>query len=382
MIWSVSPLVEYVEIQVAGNGQTSLSIGVISGKPRMVDTPYHQVMLLSDCHKSQSIRASVGPMTFAYTCSYSREDIGAFGPTAEQRRDQSQRDCLHGMKDSVDLDEKKAHGGAAALFSLATLSAAADPLPVSTPCYPSSWASSLVAANHVLELQKQAVDKSLQSFLTQYQQQSAIHQHAILDDKMTNVLSQATPSFLAQQHHQLQQYFNRSHLPLQLHYFLQCQMQPTKKQHMMASTKCFSMNDLPLTTEHVEAKIYPPIAPLSETPLLLQEIRAGVMGVSVGRLSGRYSKIMGKYLPSTEKQRRARKEDLSGLTAEEKVERRKVRARMYNRLSRYRCSRLHGDLHKDVSRMEMYKNIVEDAPDMICVISPDIQSQVLYINKT
>lgn len=100
------------------------------------------------CHKSQSIRASVGPMTFAYTCSYSREDIGAFGPTAEQRRDQSQRDCLHGMKDSVDLDEKKAHGGAAALFSLATLSAAADPLPVSTPCYPSSWASSLVAANH------------------------------------------------------------------------------------------------------------------------------------------------------------------------------------------------------------------------------------------
>ncbi|KAM3567850.1 hypothetical protein VYU27_010013 [Nannochloropsis oceanica] len=48
MIWSVSPLGEYVGIQVAGNGQTSLSIGVISGKPRMVDTPYHQVMLLSD----------------------------------------------------------------------------------------------------------------------------------------------------------------------------------------------------------------------------------------------------------------------------------------------------------------------------------------------
>ena len=64
------------------------------------------------------------------------------------------------------------------------------------------------------------------------------------------------------------------------------------------------------------------------------------------------------------------------------MERRKIRARMYNRLSRYRCNRLHGDLHKDVSRMEMYKNIVEDAPDMICVISPDIQSQVLYINKT
>lgn len=155
----------------------------------------------------------------------------------------------------------------------------------------------------VLELQKQVVDKSLQSFLTQYQQQfhpSAIHQHAILDDKMTKVLSQASPSFLAQQHHQLQQYFNQSHLPLQLHYFLKCQMQPIEKQHMMASAKCFSMNELPLTTEHVEAKIYPPIAPLSETPLLLQEIRAGVMGVSVGRLPGRYSTIMGKYLPVRE----------------------------------------------------------------------------------
>ena len=55
---------------------------------------------------------------------------------------------------------------------------------------------------------------------------------------------------------------------------------------------------------------------------------------------------------------------------------------MYNRLSRHRRNRLHGDLRSDVSRMLIYKNIVDDAPDMMCVISPDIRSQVLYINKT
>ena len=63
------------------------------------------------------------------------------------------------------------------------------------------------------------------------------------------------------------------------------------------------------------------------------------------------------------------------------MERRKIRARMYNRLSRHRCNRLHSDLRSDVSRMLIYKNIVDDAPDMMCVISPDIRSQVLYINK-
>ena len=69
------------------------------------------------------------------------------------------------------------------------------------------------------------------------------------------------------------------------------------------------------------------------------------------------------------------------MTAEEKVERRKVRARMYNRLSRRRREQLHGDLRTDVKCMRVYKDIVDDAPDVMCVISPDIQSQVLYINK-
>jgi len=91
--------------------------------------------------------------------------------------------------------------------------------------------------------------------------------------------------------------------------------------------------------------------------------------------------IYSFFLQSIEKQRRATKENLSGLTAEEKLERRKMRARMYNRLSRQRCDQLRSDLCDDVNRMGIYKNIVDDAPDMMCVISSDIQSQVLYVNK-
>jgi len=64
----------------------------------------------------------------------------------------------------------------------------------------------------------------------------------------------------------------------------------------MASIDTFPMNEFPLP-EHVEAELYPPIAPLSQTFLPLQEIQAGVMGVSVGLLPGRCSKIMEKYLP-------------------------------------------------------------------------------------
>ena len=64
----------------------------------------------------------------------------------------------------------------------------------------------------------------------------------------------------------------------------------------MASTECFSRNKFPLT-EHLDVKLYPPIAPLGEASLSLQEIQAGVMSVSVGLLPGKCSKIMKKYIP-------------------------------------------------------------------------------------
>lgn len=67
----------------------------------------------------------------------------------------------------------------------------------------------------------------------------------------------------------------------------------------MASTESFAMDKFP-SAKHVEAKHCPPIAPLGEAPLPLQEIRAGVMGSLVGLLPGRCPKIMDKYLPVRE----------------------------------------------------------------------------------
>jgi len=64
----------------------------------------------------------------------------------------------------------------------------------------------------------------------------------------------------------------------------------------MALINFLSIHDFPLT-EHVEIKLYSPIAPLGENPLPLQDIQAGRMGVSVGLLPGRCSKIMEKYFP-------------------------------------------------------------------------------------
>lgn len=63
------------------------------------------------------------------------------------------------------------------------------------------------------------------------------------------------------------------------------------------------------------------------------------------------------------------------------MERRKMRSRVYNRLSSRRREQLYTDLRSDVERMGVYRDIVDDAPDIIAIISPDVQSQVLYINN-
>ena len=55
---------------------------------------------------------------------------------------------------------------------------------------------------------------------------------------------------------------------------------------------------------------------------------------------------------------------------------------MYVRLSSRRRKQLHSDLRSDVERMGVYRDIVDDAPDIIAIISPDVQSHVLYINDT
>lgn len=114
--------------------------------------------------------------------------------------------------------------------------------------------------------------------------------------KKTNVRSRASLSLQAQEQQQQHQHLNESLPSMQLYFSPQYSMQPLTNQHVMASTECVSMNELPLS-EHVEATFYPPLAPLNETPLPLKEIQASVMGVSVKLLPGKYFKIMRKYLP-------------------------------------------------------------------------------------
>ena len=53
------------------------------------------------------------------------------------------------------------------------------------------------------------------------------------------------------------------------------------------------------------------------------------------------------------KKRRAPREDLSGLTAEEKVERKKQRARVYSHFARKRNDAIMAELKKDVEEMRV-----------------------------
>lgn len=115
-------------------------------------------------------------MTFAYTSSYA--PIGGCGPTAEQRRHQNQCHWPRGMKQKlygllpISSDDRMTYDGAAALCSLgcslATRSAAADSLLVSTPPYSSPWASYLSAANHGTFFKRDSLDPLYTSSLASY----------------------------------------------------------------------------------------------------------------------------------------------------------------------------------------------------------------------
>jgi PAS domain-containing protein len=81
------------------------------------------------------------------------------------------------------------------------------------------------------------------------------------------------------------------------------------------------------------------------------------------------------------KAKRAPREDLSGLTAEERVERRRARARAYSHCARQRHKALLQEARVDLAAMELYRTIIENAPHIVMVLSADLQSTVLYANK-
>ena len=106
----------------------------------------------------------------------------------------------------------------------------------------------------------------------------------------------------------------------------------------------------------------------------------GQEGARVGLLPGLRPECMQTY-EKEEKKRRAPREDLSTLTAEEKVERRKARARVYSHHARKRDEAKMQALAEDVDMMQVFRRIVEDAPDMMAVVSPDLESALLYANE-
>jgi PAS domain-containing protein len=79
--------------------------------------------------------------------------------------------------------------------------------------------------------------------------------------------------------------------------------------------------------------------------------------------------------------RRSQREALSTLTAEEKLERRKERARMYSHIARKRQESNLRELKAEVESLTVYRLMVEEAPDMVVVLSPDIESRFLFVNS-
>ncbi|GAB5033873.1 pas pac sensor signal transduction histidine kinase [Nannochloropsis oceanica] len=84
---------------------------------------------------------------------------------------------------------------------------------------------------------------------------------------------------------------------------------------------------------------------------------------------------------ASRKGKRARRADLNGFTAEEKQERRKARARLYSAQARERQECEMKELRVMVEALSAYKLIVEEAPDMMCVLSAEREEKILYANS-
>jgi PAS domain-containing protein len=82
------------------------------------------------------------------------------------------------------------------------------------------------------------------------------------------------------------------------------------------------------------------------------------------------------------KKKRASPTDLSGLTDEEKVERRKRQAREYSRQARVRNSEMKAQLLEEVDALYLMRTIFEDAPHVYMVLSGDVRrTTILYANQ-
>lgn len=82
------------------------------------------------------------------------------------------------------------------------------------------------------------------------------------------------------------------------------------------------------------------------------------------------------------KKKRASPTDLSGLTDQEKVARRKRHAREYSRQARLRNSHLMTKLADEVDDLSVVRSVFEEAPNVYMVLAGDIRSTtILYANQ-
>lgn len=81
------------------------------------------------------------------------------------------------------------------------------------------------------------------------------------------------------------------------------------------------------------------------------------------------------------KKRRAPRMDFSKLTPEEQIQWKKARARKYSAMARERQSKKEEALRAEVGRLQVYKTLVEAAPDAMLLLSNDAQGRILFANK-
>lgn len=70
------------------------------------------------------------------------------------------------------------------------------------------------------------------------------------------------------------------------------------------------------------------------------------------------------------------------LTSEERLKRRKEKARIYSKIARQRQGAYVNELKANLEVLMVYHYMIEEAgPEMVICLSPDLHAQVLYINS-
>ncbi len=110
-------------------------------------------------------------------------------------------------------------------------------------------------------------------------------------------------------------------------------------------------------------------------------VKLGELNTRVGLLPGIRPLALDRHMPNPQAEdraRRAHRECLSSLTAAEKLERRRERARVYSHMVRRRTEASLRDLMGEVERLTVFRLLLEEMTDALLVVSPDAAACVLF----